>query len=69
MGKLFDLSMCFVFSLIFGFCWGGVVYWFDPLLGITMGLFLFLLCMLVLINSLDQFKEPEVKHNRRFNDI
>lgn len=68
MDKLFDLMLCVGFSLVFGLSWGGAIYWYDPVLGLSVGISLFLLCMLILVNLLGRYEEPDTQQNRRFND-
>lgn len=64
----FELLLCLIFSLVLGLCWGGLLYWYSPMLGVSVGISLFFLCMLVLLNALSEYEESDTQQNRRFND-
>lgn len=68
MDKAFDALMCLMFSLVLGLTWGGLVYWYAPVLGVSVGITMFSLCMLILVNMLRQYDETASEQNRRFND-
>ena len=74
MSKLEYLWWCFVIAAVLGGTWGGLLYWFNEMLGISVGISLFLFCMVILINIdknaqvVDEEEELK-KFKRRFNDV
>ena len=74
MNKLEYLWWCFVIAAVLGGTWGGLLYWFNEMLGISVGISLFLFCMVILINIdknaqvVDEEEELK-KFKRRFNDV
>jgi hypothetical protein len=69
MGKTEYLWWCFVVSAILGGSWGGLLYWFNEIAGISIGFGLFLFAFVVLVNMDSEEEEELPQHNRRFNDL
>jgi hypothetical protein len=72
MTKAYFLMMCALFALILGVPWGAFIYWFHPAAGLIVGISLFVLCLMALVNlgnEFDRKEEKEAQHNRRFNDV
>ena len=59
---------CFVLAGIMGGTWGGLLFWFNEVLGFIVGFSLFALTFLVLLR-IDNEEEELPQHNRRFNDL
>lgn len=73
MNKAYFLMMCALVALVLGVPWGAFIYWFHPGAGLLVGILLFSVCLMALINLGNEFeredKEEEEQHNRRFNDV
>ena len=68
MDKLIYIICCLILSLVLGGTWGGFLAWIYPAWALPVGLVLFVLCFVVLMNAGKEEEEfPE--HNRRFNDV
>lgn len=67
MNKIYFWLYCFLFSLVMGVCWGGLVATVHGPTGVVVGLVLFGLTFRVLSNGPVDPDEDEV-WDRRFND-
>lgn len=70
MNKLEYAWWCFVLSLILGACWGGLIYWFSPMAGLSIGLSLFLFCFVILWNiGKVEFLDDLILEEEQLNDV
>ena len=58
----------FVVAAFFGGTWGGLLFWFNEVLGLFVGSLFSVLAFVILIN-MDKQEEEQPQHNRRFNDL
>lgn len=69
MSRLKYAWWCFVLAAILGGHFGAFIYNFYPPAALLIGLVLFFLCFVILVNTYDIKEEEEPQHNRRFNDL
>jgi NhaP-type Na+/H+ or K+/H+ antiporter len=68
MSKLEYAFWSFAVSAVFGGTWGGLLFWFNEILGLFVGSLFSVLAFVILIN-MDKQEEEQPQHNRRFNDL
>jgi hypothetical protein len=70
MNQLVYVFCCLILSFVFSACWGGLFLLIYPSVAMPVGLVLFVLCFLALMNADKGTKEEEFpQHNRRFDDV
>lgn len=70
MDKLIFTLCCLILSLVLGASWGGFFLWLYPSIALPVGLTLFVLCFLALMNAdkgVEEEKYPQ--DDRQLNDI